>query len=64
MPPRPPFETYKDKTLVQMKIHANQLNMEIARLREAVAYLGDMGDVCTFDTLGEICSYCRCPRKS
>jgi hypothetical protein len=30
------FETYKDRTLVQMKILANQQNAEIERLRDAL----------------------------
>lgn len=39
------FNTYKGRTLVQMKIHANQQNAEIERLRAALrdlcrAYVG------------------------
>jgi hypothetical protein len=30
------FDSYKGKTLVQMKIHANQQNAEIERLRDAL----------------------------
>ncbi len=30
------FDTYKDKTLVQMKIHANQQAAEIEKLRGAL----------------------------
>jgi hypothetical protein len=33
------FDTYKDRTLVQMKIHANQQRTEIDRLREALKEL-------------------------
>lgn len=40
----PPFETYKEKTLVQMKIHANQLNLEIERLRVALYELLDASE--------------------
>jgi hypothetical protein len=36
---------------------------ENERLRECVRYLGEIGDVCTYDDLGEVCGNCRCQRK-
>jgi len=40
------------------------MDAEIDRLRAAVRQLGEMADCCTYDTLGEICSTCRCKRHA
>jgi hypothetical protein len=32
-------------------------------LRARVAELGEIANVCTYDTLGAVCSYCRCQRR-
>lgn len=37
---------------------------EIERLRRTVRLLGEIGEVCTFDDLNEICDFCRCGRAS
>lgn len=39
------------------------LRAEIKRLRAEVKQLGEMGNVCTFNALGEICDGCRCERR-
>lgn len=38
------------------------LTAEIERLKAAIRLLGEIGNVCTHDTLGEICEGCRCPK--
>lgn len=37
---------------------------EIRRLRAEIELLGEVADVCTFKTLGKVCSYCQCDRGS
>lgn len=44
------FETYKDRTLVQMKIHANQQRAEIERLRAALQKIVDVDGLDTRTT--------------
>lgn len=36
---------------------------EIKRLRAQVKLLGEIGDVCVYDTLGVVCDFCRCSRR-
>jgi hypothetical protein len=38
------------------------LGQENERLRAQVKLLGEIGDVCVYDTLGVICDFCRCSR--
>lgn len=58
------FNTYKDRTLVQMKIHANQQSAEIERLRDAlvVEYSRHEKDAkaVNFDRCG--CDFCAAAR--
>ena len=35
----------------------------IAELRKEINHLGNIANVCTYNALGEICSYCNCKRK-
>lgn len=61
------LQVYRTDVMAQVRgvtaINAS-LEAEIERLRVAVRQLGEMGDTCTYDTLGEICSTCRCERRA
>lgn len=39
------------------------LESEIDNLKRTIMRLGDMADVCTYETLKEICRPCRCGRS-
>lgn len=44
------FNTYKDKTLIQMKIHANQQSADIERLRDALRPFAGMPETSNAET--------------
>lgn len=51
------------EALAALAVEHQGCSAEIERLRAAVKLLGEMGNVCTFDDLGAVCSNCRCKRS-
>lgn len=59
--------TDSDKDRVAKAIYDNvvePLQRENERLRQWIKNEWEQQDICTFDILGTICEWCRCPRQS
>lgn len=57
------IERLRDRELELLrKIEALVVSRE--RLQATIRQLGEMADCCTYDALREICSTCRCPRRT
>lgn len=52
------------KLLEKLISKIDKLEEENRSMRKIIQHLGELGDVCTYDVLKEVCSTCRCPRKN
>ena len=48
-----------------VRVEMKHLRNEVRRLRERILQLGEMANVCVYGDIatGELCPYCRCPRR-